>query len=162
MRCSQEIRRKFCCCRGTSVFNSLFPSNRFFSLYSDNQLSLVMTLTPSFSNLSLLWTGDTFDQKSLNFVKSNLIEILNTNYASISVTSVVEVKQHHNYLIVRLITYSFAFWWESSLSLSVGRADNSVNCVIVSHSIASILKILARPLIKSITHLSLRTRNGNM
>lgn len=57
----------------------------------------------------------------LNFVKSNLIEILNTNYASISVTSVVEVKQHHNYLIVRLITYSFAFWWGSSLSLSFGR-----------------------------------------
>lgn len=56
-----------------------FPPTVFF-LYSDNQLSLVMTLTPSFSNLSLLWTGDTFDQKSLNFVKSNLIEILNTNY----------------------------------------------------------------------------------
>ena len=36
----------------------------------------------------------------LNFVKSNLIEILNTSYA-LSVTSVVEVKQHHNYLIVR-------------------------------------------------------------
>lgn len=49
---------------------------RVFSLDPGNEV-----VAPSFSNLSLLWTGDTFDQKSLNFVKSNLIKILNINYA---------------------------------------------------------------------------------